>query len=356
MSTTGKDAGVTVSDAPAAGRRRLLVLVGGALVMLGPGVLASLAWTPDAASPLLLGSLVGAIAAVSLGWRLALIEVFILCMAVPTAVTSGATPLAGAGLMALLCLFTGLSASWGMHTSLRLVPLVLAYPMIHPPALGDLAPIRTDTGYLLTLTVLMTGGALWMVLVVTVFSRRSSPPALAPADRADTIGYTVIITVLVTVNTFAVLAIHPSSQGAWLILTLIAVTQLGPMVTLKRTTYRVVGTIIGTAVAAGIGTVVGNSGVQQLIAMVAVVLAMYFRSSAYWLYVSLLTPAVVLLSSTGTDVAQTGEYRLAYTVIGATQVLLASGIVLAYQHLRTSGRAQPTDLTAEPLAASAPVD
>ncbi len=340
---------------PAVGPRRLLIIAAGALILIAPGVVVSLAWSAEAASPIILGSLVGAIATVALGWRLALVEVFILGMSIPVAVVAGAEPLAGAGLMALLCLFTGLSAAWGMNNAFRMVPLVLAYPMIHPPPLGALPTDRMDAAYLLALTGLMVGGALWMTVIISVFARHRSIPELQPAARADAIEYTILITVLVTVNTFLVLLLKPSSEGAWLILTLIAVTQLGPMVTVRRTVLRIVGTVIGTGVAAGIGIVVTSPAAQQLIAVVAITAAMYFRSSAYWLYVSFLTPAVVLLSSSG-DVAETGEYRLAYTVIGATQVLLACALAVGYQRLREGGRAPASTLQAEPLAAPAPVD
>ena len=160
-----------------------------------------------------------------------------------------------------------------------------------------------DPAYLLALTGLMVGGALWMTVIISVFARHRSIPELQPAARTDAIEYTILITVLVTVSTFIVLLLKPSSEGAWLILTLIAVTQLGPMVTVRRTVLRIVGTVIGTGVAAGIGIVVTSPAAQQLIAVVAITAAMYFRSSAYWLYVSFLTPAVVLLSSSG-DVAR----------------------------------------------------
>ncbi len=76
--------------------------------------------------------------------------------------------------------------------------------------------------------------------------------------------------------------------------------------------------------------------------------ALFFRSAHYWVYVTFLTPTVVLLSASG-DVNATGESRVIYTVIAASQVLLASAIVLVYQHYRSEGEAKAKPLRAEPI-------
>lgn len=343
------------SSAPHGAARRLATIVLVLLIVAAPAALASLVWSTDAASPVILGGIVGLVAAVSAGRRIALIEVFLLLLAAPLAVVSGQVPIAGAALMALLCLGAGLTAMWGLHGSFKMIPLVLAYPMIQPPALGDIAPVRDSTVYLVTLSLLLFGGALWMALIVPVLARRRELPQLQPAARVDTLTYTTIITVLCSVNTFAVLTINPSSEGAWLILTLIAVTQLGPLKSMKRTVLRVIGTVLGAGIAAGIATAAPGSGGQQVLALVCLGLAMYYRTAAYWVYVAFLTPTVVLLSATG-NVDATTESRVVYTVIGASQVLLASAIVLVYQHLRSSGRAQATDLQADVMTPAGDAD
>lgn len=146
-------------------------------------------------------------------------------MSIPVAVVAGAEPLAGAGLMALLCLFTGLSAAWGMNNAFRMVPLVLAYPMIHPPPLGALPTDRIGVG--VPAGPHRSDGRRCAVDDSHHFGVRPTQirmPELQPAARADAIEYTILITVLVTVNTFLVLLLKPSSEGAWLILTLIAMT------------------------------------------------------------------------------------------------------------------------------------
>lgn len=330
---------------------RLITVIVAVVILVLPGIVAAIVWTPEAASPLILGGIVGATSVMSAGQRWALLEVFLLLLAAPVAIVAGQVPTAGAAFMALLCLGAGVTALWGMHGSFTMIPLVLAYPMIHPPALGGLAIDRNASAYVLALSLLMFAGALWMAVIVPILARHRSLPPLQPASRQDTLTYTVIITVLCAVNTFGVLTLNPSSQGAWLILTLIAVTQLGPMKSVRKTVYRVIGTIIGTALAAGVAAAVPGGGLQLVVAMVCLVVAVYFRATYYWVYVTFLTPTVVLLSASG-DVTATGESRVMYTVIAASQVLLASAIVLAYQHRRSQGGAPAKPLQAEPIVES----
>ena len=343
--------------APAAktGIKRFVTVVVGVLILILPGLIAAVMWTPEAASPLILGGIVGASSVLSAGQRLAFLEVFLLLLAAPVAVVAGQVPAAGAALMALLCLGAGMTALWGLHSSFTMIPLVLAYPMIHPPSLGEIAISRDSSAYVVTLSLLMFTGALWMAVIIPVLAKHRTLPELQPASRSDTLAYTVTITVLCGVNTFAVLTVNPSSQGAWLILTLIAVTQFGPLKSVRKTAYRVVGTIVGTAIAAGVAVAVQEPGPQELIALICLICAVYYRSIHYWVYVSFLTPTVVLLSADG-NVTATSESRVIYTLIGASQVLLASAIVLVYQHRRSTGRATPRQLKAEPLSEPADVD
>lgn len=332
--------------------RRLVLSAVFVLILALPGIIAGVVWSADAASPLMLGAIVGAAAVMSAGRRIALFQVFLLLLAAPVAIVAGEVPVAGAAIMALLCLGAGMTSLWGLHTSFTMIPLVLAYPLIHPPALGDIPIDRTSTTYVVVLSLLLFAGGLWMAIVVPLLARHRDLPPLQPASRVDAVTYTIVITVLCSVNTFAVLVMRPGSQGAWLILTLIAVTQLGPLLSLRRSAYRVVGTVLGTMIAAGIAAAVPDHGIQIALALVTLMAALFMRSQGtYWAYVTFLTPTVVLLSSTG-DVTATSEYRLLYTLIAVSQVLLASVIVLAYQHLRSTGRAQARQLSVEPLTAA----
>jgi uncharacterized membrane protein YccC len=137
---------------------------------------------------------------------------------------------------------------------------------------------------------------------------------------------------LCTLSTLGVLIWWPGSDGAWLVVTLLAITQVGHVETLKRTTARVVGTIIGAAAAALLATIITSGAVLVGVGLILVVAAVVIRMGPhYWLYMAFIAPAVVLFSSTSVaDVDTTDAKRLTLTLIGAALVLLASGITLLW--------------------------
>lgn len=119
-------------------------------------------------------------------------------------------------------------------------------------------------------------------------------------------------------------------------------TKLAPRLTIQRSAHRILGTVVGSVTALGIAVVVPTLGVQVLIAVVSLALAMAARSvPGYWVYVMFMTLAVVLLSAPD-QVLATGESRLLYNAIGAGVVLLAASSVLLYQR-QHSPAAPPPD-------------
>jgi len=239
-------------------------------------------------------------------------------------------PVAGAGLMAVMCGGVGVSAAWGLHRGMMLIPLFLACVMIAPPVWGSVPVDRNATDYLVWAMVIWGGGALWAALVFPLLLRKMKPVPREPNTRGDTIVYTTIITVLCTLSTLAVLIWRPGSNGAWLIVTLLVITEVGHVDTLKRTTSRVVGTVVGVAVAAVVASLTTNQTALIGIGLVLMVIGLVIRiGPRYWLYMAFMTPAIVLFSSTsGAGVEITDAQRLLDTLVGAALVLLASAITV----------------------------
>lgn len=302
-----------------------------------PGILISILWYPQAAGLLTLGSIV-ALGTVPIGGpRLGLAASGLLLLVTPLAVVAGEVPLTGAALIALLCLGAGVSAHWGLHKAMRFFPEIMAYLVINPPSVTGTPPDRTSTSYLVATMALVAGGCLWSTIVLGVLSRGRAMPQLQLAARADTTSYTIVITVLCSVCTFAVMTWGPGTEGAWLILTLLMVADLDPARSMSRSLNRVVGTIIGATLAVGISAVAVTAGAQYLAGLVTLLITMVILGGPrYWLFVMFLTPTVILLSVSSNTV-QLGELRIAYTVIGAALVMCAAAAVLAYQHLRPTG-------------------
>lgn len=61
--------------------------------------------------------------------------------------------------------------------------------------------------------------------------------------------------------TLAALIWWPGSDGAWLVLTVLVVSQFGVATTVKRSLARIAGTIVGVAIAAIVASVSGSEAV-----------------------------------------------------------------------------------------------
>ncbi|MFI6833104.1 FUSC family protein [Kribbella sp. NPDC050241] len=201
------------------------------------------------------------------GRTIAYLTVGLLTALTSIAIVSGSVPVAGAALMAIMCFWVGLSAGKGLHHGLLLIPLYVAFLIIAPPPwTGLTGDDRTTTSYLLWNMLIWGGGALWAVLVFPPLLRRLTMPSrLPPAEpwaRVDTLVYTITITVLCTASTLAVLIWWPGSNGAWLVLTVLAVSsEPGGGASVKKTLARIAGTIGGVAIAAIVATTFDSEAV-----------------------------------------------------------------------------------------------
>ena len=262
----------------------------------------------------------------------------------PISVVVGAVPLTGAALMALMCGGLGVSAlcrAAAEHDARS--RCTCACEMIAPPAWGDAPVDRGSTSYLLWTMLIWGGGALWAVLVFPPLLRKMKPVPREPNTRGDTIVYAATLTVLCTLSTLAVLIWWPGSNGAWLIVTLLVITQAGARSPVKRTVERIVGTVIGVVAAAVLAAPWTGETVLIGIGLVLLVIALTIRIGPnFWLFTAVITPAFVLFTSVSSDVATSAEQRVVDTLVGAALVLLASGItVLWARQQQTHGAALP---------------
>ena len=151
----------------------------------------------------------------------------------------------------------------------------------------------------------------------------------------DVVIYTITITVLCTACTLGVLIWWPGSNGSWLVVTVLAVTQPGGAASLKPTLARIAGTVVGVAIAAIVASLSGSETVLLAIGLVLLVITVVIMLGphSYFLYTAFITPTVVLFTSTSiADVTVTDARRLELTLIGCALILLASGLALWWAH------------------------
>ena len=332
--------------------RRTVISIAAILIGLVPVVIFGLLsgqWV--AASWAVWGMLTGLVNLVLGGRPVAYLSMGLLIVLTPVAIVSGAVPLAGAGLMAIMCFGVGLSAARGLNRGMLLIPLFMACMIIAPPTWSGQLVSRGTTSYLLWMMLIFGGGAFWAILVFPPLLRKRKFAPPEPNARIDTLVYTILITVLCTASTLVVLVWFPGSKGAWLVVTVLVISQVGHNDTVKRTVARVAGTVAGVGIAAIVASLSNTEAVLLSIGFVLLVIALIVRQGPhYGVYMALMTPTVVLFSSTSiANVPATDAERLAFTLIAATLVLLSSAIAVAWTHYQQTQTPAPTRV---PVAAA----
>lgn len=238
--------------------------------------------------------------------------------------------------MTLIAIATGFGALRGWHMMLSFAGPLTAYALI-----GNLnVTVGTETfaassslEHTGIAALFILGGGIWTVLIGQILVRRfnlKSPPTV-PFHTAGF--FAAALGILVGVGTFICINwLTPDSPDSWwLILTVFVVVQPYYTDSTKRVAARVAGTLCGAIAATILVTIF--QGIPQLISMLALLLTVLAAwanlKKPYWVFVSFLTPAVVLQTAGGTEqIFESILARSAYTIIGA----IASIIVLFIGH------------------------
>jgi hypothetical protein len=221
-------------------------------------------------------AIVGIAAAMSGGRRYAIIVAIVMGLLAPLAIVAGQSPVSGAALMAILCMTVGRLSRVGLQKSGLLVPVMLAWALIDPPAWDGATTVdRLDTAYLLWMTLTFVVGGLIPALLVPLMMRKRKPPTLEPHSQSEAVTYTVMITTLVTVSTFYVLDSPQLIGGAFLIAVILVMAPIGTAQTLKPTIFRVLGTILGSVLVIALVSEVDSLGLVYAFGLVFILVAVF---------------------------------------------------------------------------------
>lgn len=342
--------------------KRVAIAIAVMLLGLVPS-LVLYAITKEPATTWATGAFIAGITALLVGGvEVAAFTVIIMSILVPVSIVSGGTPIAGAALMALMCLMVGRLSRFGLHRATLLVPVFMAWMLISPPFWGpDQVVDRTDGTFLTWMMITFFVGGILPVIVLPFAIRKVRMAVPKPASPREAWPYAITITVLATGATSWLLNSPKQDAGAWLIATILVLTQVGDVGTLKRTIQRVLGTLLGMLVVGVLVVEVDSMVTLYVIGFVFAVAALTAKLSPhYWLYMALITPTIICFTaSSSTEVANLGEQRAQDTLIGAVLVLVASGITIGYARLEDRRGDGPTVETpavlGEPISPSAAV-
>ncbi len=332
--------------------KRRLTLVGAVVVLtlLPSIVMVLVTWlgtgtVQGAATWASIPAIVGIAAAVTGGRRYAVIVSIVLGFLAPLAIVAGLSPVSGAALMALLCMTVGRLSRFGLQRSGLLVPVMLAWALINPPAWDGATTVdRLDNTYLLWMALIFFVGGLLPALLVPLLMRKRKPPTLDPHSQREAVTYTVMITVLIAASTFYVLD-HPELiGGAFLIAVILVMAPIGSAQTLKPTIFRVLGTVVGSVFVILVVSQVTSLALVYVIGLLFIVVALLARLSGMaWVYYVFMVPATACLNATTlTQVGEMGKQRVIDNVVGGILVIVATAIAIGYSQWATR-RGEATD-------------
>jgi MFS family permease len=331
-------------------RRFILVGVVTALVLLPAIIMVLVTWAATgspqgAASWASMPAIVGIFAAKSGGRRFAVIVSIVMAFLAPVMIVAGLSPVSGAALMALLCLTVGRMSRFGLQKSALLVPVMLSWLLMDPPAWGGASVVdRLDNSYLLWMALIFLVGGLVPALIVAHLTRRQPAPVLDPHSRREAMTYTVMITILVTVSTYYVLANPKLIGGAFLIAVILVMAPIGTSTTIKPTILRLIGTVVGSFLVIALVSKVDSLAVIYVLGLVFLWVALFARlSSRAWVYYVLMVPATACLNATTlTQVGELGEQRVIDNVVGGVAIIIATILAIGYSQW-SSRRGEATD-------------
>lgn len=300
-------------------------------------------------------AIAGLAAAATAGRRFAVIIAIVLGLLAPLSIVAGSSPVSGAALMAILAIEVGRMARFGLHKSTMLVPVMISWALINPPPwAGQTAVDRLDETYLLWMAAIFFVGGIFPALVVPFLMRKRPAPQLKPYSRSDAVPYSVIITVLVTVSTYAVLSNPKWYGGAFLIAAIFILAPIGDAQTLRPTILRILGTLIGSVFLLLLLPRIDSLAVIYLFGLLFIVIALVARFGSHgWIYYVFMMPATAALNATTlAQVGQLGEQRAIDNLVGGVLVLVASAVAIGYSNwAQRHGHASDDDPEARDLVA-----
>jgi hypothetical protein len=230
----------------------------------------------------------------------------------------------------------GLTARRGLTSPVLNVGIVLGFLIMSPPKLGQgTTQFQIVLDPILATALLLTLGGLWALFISSIV-HKDTPKTSETSSRAlaAVVPYALALAISTGISTFFLITYQAGSLGAWLLLTIFVVLKPDQNKTIERTRSRISGTVLGAGVAFIAIEILrwldySNSGVQLTIALLFVGVAFaFYVPGPYWVYVTFLTPGVVLLDSNAvSDQTTVDLYRLVYTLAGIALALL-SGLLI----------------------------
>lgn len=296
----------------------------------------------------MLGALTGIIATLSSSLRPAALSVVALSVAAALGVANAGNPWGAMLIMGTAAGLSGLMSARGLQSAVSMFPIGAAFMVAEPPMVLTNA---SAVGNVIMVALLVACSGAWGMLVTGTVMRkiRFPVPAPTPPDQARVLA--ILLAIVVGGAAWFVADLDLGHGGAWLLMTIIIVVRPGIRSTFVTGVQRALGTVIGFVIVIVLSAVVNRPVTMLVVGGVLVGVSLVIRLNprrAYWQFVLVLTPGIVLLVGAGgaegslLDVAVS---RLGYTLIGSALGLIAMGLLIPFtRHAAHSERASQADV------------
>ncbi|MDQ1304482.1 MAG: hypothetical protein QG671_309 [Actinomycetota bacterium] len=275
------------------------------------------------------GIVLGAISALSFGrfWP-SLAALGVLCALTWVALLVFSNAWAAAEIMALVGIALGLSCRIGLHGITLNIAIFTSAAFF--AVLAPVGQVGTISAASSTAAAILVGG-LMSITVFLLVARGKTLPKATIFPWPDTVVHTVSVSVTLFAATGIVLTWDRTPVSAWLLVTIVVLSQPIDQVTVRRSIQRVFGTLAGAVLAGVIIVTVTAEWLLIAIALVCLVFAWSYRLShpaveqghKYWVYALIWTPAMVMLAvpQGGPATLEADLARVIFTIAAAIAVV-----------------------------------
>ena len=182
------------------------------------------------------------------------------------------------------------------------------------------SPVQTDLWIPSPLYVGLVAfaSALWATLVMFLLRHRLHVRQHTGIERIRVLQYSLVLAFLVGVATWFVVDLDLGHTGGWIILTILVIFQPSLGAGFRKAAHRAAGTVLGFVIAIIVGALLPSGAWTYVVGTVFLMTAfvLMLQGRPYWLYATVLTPAIVLLESAQSTVDAVAIERLGATLIG----------------------------------------
>lgn len=252
------------------------------------------------------------------GWRTGLVMAGPFAVLAALAVWAAPHPWPAAIVLAIAAFLRGYAAKAGLHNSLTMAVIALGFMVAAPPAVNERIPTPVYVG------LVALGTVLWATLAAFLLRKYVHTGALKPVESIRALAFSSVLALTVGVATWWVVDLDLGHTGGWIILTIVVVFQPELGAGFAKAVQRAAGTVAGFGIAVLIGVVIDHGPLLYLAGTVLLIAAMtmLMQGRPYWLFATLLTPAIVLLESGGSTVDAVAKERLIATLVGVAGTLV----------------------------------